>query len=153
MGFSFPSATLNKPNKSSEQSVLFKYGSTTVSTCYFWSIFIVPSLCHKSPQSDPRQIRISLNHLAWKRNKQTWSYFLKVYRKFSLYAYYDMYVFVSSVHFSRSIVYNSLQHGGQASLSITNSRSLLKLMSTESVIPSNHPLSSPSPPTFNLSQR
>ena len=45
----------------------------------------------------------------------------------------------------------------QASLSISNSRSLLKLMSVESVVPSNHlilchPLSSPSPPAFNLSQ-
>ena len=42
----------------------------------------------------------------------------------------------------------------QASLSITNSRSLLKLMSIESVMPSNHlnPLSPPSPPAFNLSQ-
>ena len=44
----------------------------------------------------------------------------------------------------------------QASLSITNSRSLLKLTSIELVIPSNqlilcHPLSSPSP-TFNLFQ-
>ena len=42
----------------------------------------------------------------------------------------------------------------QASLSITNSRSLLKLMSMGSVMPSNylilcHP---PSPPAFNLSQ-
>ena len=42
----------------------------------------------------------------------------------------------------------------QASLFITNSRSLLKLMSIESVMPSNpsHPLSSPSPPAFNLAQ-
>ena len=41
----------------------------------------------------------------------------------------------------------------QASLSITNSQSLLKLMSFESVMPSNHLiLSSPSPPTFSLSQ-
>ena len=42
----------------------------------------------------------------------------------------------------------------QASLSITNSQSLLKLMSIELVMPSNHlhPLSSPSPPVFNLSQ-
>ena len=38
-------------------------------------------------------------------------------------------------------------------LSIANSRSSLKLMSTESVRPSNHLiLSSPSPPPFNLSQ-
>ena len=41
----------------------------------------------------------------------------------------------------------------QASLSITNTQSLLKLMSVESVTPSNHLiLSSPSPPAFNLSQ-
>ena len=42
----------------------------------------------------------------------------------------------------------------QASQSITNSWSLVKLMSIESVMPSNHfhPLSPPSPPTFNLSQ-
>ena len=43
----------------------------------------------------------------------------------------------------------------QASLSITNSYSLLKLMFIESVVPSkqpSHPLSSPSPPAFNLSQ-
>ena len=41
----------------------------------------------------------------------------------------------------------------QASLSNTNSWSLPKPMSIESVMPSNHLiLSSPSPPTFNLSQ-
>ena len=41
----------------------------------------------------------------------------------------------------------------QASLSITNSWSLFKLISIESVMPSNHLiLLSPSPPAFNLSQ-
>jgi len=41
----------------------------------------------------------------------------------------------------------------QASLSITNAWSLLKLISTKSVMPSNHLiLSSPSTPAFNLSQ-
>jgi len=41
----------------------------------------------------------------------------------------------------------------QASLSITNSQSLPKLMSIESVMPSNHLiLLSPSPPALNLSQ-
>ena len=41
----------------------------------------------------------------------------------------------------------------QAFLSITNSRSLFKLMSIESVMLSSHLiLSSPSPPAFNLSQ-
>ena len=39
----------------------------------------------------------------------------------------------------------------QASLSITNSQNLLKLMSIESVIQPSHPLSSPSP-AFNPSQ-
>ena len=42
---------------------------------------------------------------------------------------------------------------GQASLSITNSWSFLKLMSFELVMPSNHLiLSPPSPPALNLSQ-
>ena len=41
----------------------------------------------------------------------------------------------------------------QASLSIINSQSLLKLMSIELVMPSKHLiLLSPSPPAFNLSQ-
>ena len=40
----------------------------------------------------------------------------------------------------------------QASLSLTISQSLLKPMSIKSVMPSNHLISSPSPPTFNLSQ-
>ena len=47
-----------------------------------------------------------------------------------------------SVQFSHSVMYDSLQpHGLQhdrLSLSITNSQSLLKLMSTESMMPSNH---------------
>ena len=46
-----------------------------------------------------------------------------------------------SVQFSRSVVSNSetpWAAARQASLSITNSQSLLKLMSTESVMPSNH---------------
>ena len=46
-----------------------------------------------------------------------------------------------SVQFSRSVVPNSATPGTaahQASLSITNSQSLLKLMSIESVMPSNH---------------
>ena len=47
----------------------------------------------------------------------------------------------SSVHFSHSVVSNSLQPwtaACQASLSITNSRSLLKLMFIESVMSSKH---------------
>ena len=59
----------------------------------------------------------------------------------------------SSVQFSRSVMSNSLQP--QASLSITNPQSLPKPMSIKSVMPSkpSHPLSSPSPPAFNLSQQ
>ena len=48
---------------------------------------------------------------------------------------------VSSVQFSCSVMSDSATlwtAAHQASLSITNSRSLLKLMSTDSVIPSNH---------------
>ena len=48
---------------------------------------------------------------------------------------------LSSVQFSHSVVSNSVTPwtaASQASLSITNSRDLLKLMSTESVMPSNH---------------
>ena len=45
----------------------------------------------------------------------------------------------SSVQLSHSVVPDSLQpHGQQHALSITNSQSLLKLMSIESVMPSNH---------------
>ena len=47
-----------------------------------------------------------------------------------------------SVQFSRSVMSDSLQPPWtaalQASLSITNAQTLLKLMSTESVMPSNH---------------
>ena len=62
----------------------------------------------------------------------------------------------SSVQFIRSVMSDSATPwtaACQASLSITNSQSLLKLMSIKSVMPSN--LSSsvvPSPPTFNFSQ-
>ena len=49
---------------------------------------------------------------------------------------------ISSAHFSRSVMSDSLWPHGQkhtqASLSITNSQSLPKLMSMESVMPSNH---------------
>ena len=69
----------------------------------------------------------------------------------------------SWVQFSHLVVSNSLQpHGYQPSLSITNSWSLLKLMSIELVMPSNHlilcrPLSSclqsfPAWGSFQMSQ-
>ena len=47
-------------------------------------------------------------------------------------------IFVGSVKFSHSVMSDSLQPSRQASLSITNSRSLLKLRSNKSVMPSNH---------------
>ena len=59
----------------------------------------------------------------------------------------------NSVQFSLSVMSDSVTPwtaAQQASLSITNSRSLLKLMSIDAIQPS-HPLSSPSP-IFNLSQ-
>jgi len=59
------------------------------------------------------------------------------------YLYLYLYIYkISLVQFSCSVVSDSLQPpwtaAHQASLSITNSQSLLKLMSTESVMPSNH---------------
>ena len=63
---------------------------------------------------------------------------------------------LSSVQFSHSVVSDSLwpHEARQASLSITNSRSLPKLMSIESMMPSNHLIlcCPPSPPAFNVSQ-
>ena len=50
---------------------------------------------------------------------------------------------LSLVQFSRSVMFNSVNPwtaARQAFLSITNSRSLLKLMSIELVMPSNHPI-------------
>ena len=63
----------------------------------------------------------------------------------------------SSVQFSCSIVSNSATPwtaACQASLSITKSQTLLKLMSIKLVMPFNHLIHCcpPSPPTFNLSQ-
>ena len=59
----------------------------------------------------------------------------------------------SSVAQSCLTLCNPMNRACQASLSITNSWSLPKLMSTESVMPSNHLiLSSPSPLALNLSQ-
>ena len=54
---------------------------------------------------------------------------------------YDLKPYTSSVQFSRSVVSDFATPwtaACQASLSITNSRSLLKLMSIESVMPSSH---------------
>ena len=69
---------------------------------------------------------------------------------------YTAFSFFSSVQFSRSVVTDSATPwtaACQASLSITYSQSLLKLMSIELVMPSKHLiLSSPSPLAFNLSQ-
>ena len=68
-------------------------------------------------------------------------------------AVYNIYVLVciSEVSENHSFVSNSLR---PASLSITNSYSLSKLMSIGLVMPSNHLilLSTPSPPALNLSQ-
>ena len=68
-------------------------------------------------------------------------------------AYYQWF---SSVQFGRSVVSDSLPpHGpqhGQASVSITNSQSLLRLMSIESVMPSNRLILSSPSPAFNLSE-
>ena len=59
----------------------------------------------------------------------------------------------SSVSQSSPTLCDPMTAACQASLSITNSWSLLKLISVKPKMPSNHLiLSSPSPPAFNLSQ-
>ena len=63
-------------------------------------------------------------------------------------------LFLHLVQFSRDQLFATPWTAAhQASLSITNSQSLLKLMSIQLVMPSNHLiLSSPFPLAFNLSQ-
>ena len=73
---------------------------------------------------------------------------------------YPLRAIISSVQFSRSVVSDFCypMNRSQASLSIINSRSLLRLMSIESVMPSNHlilcrPLQSfPALGSFQMSQ-
>ena len=69
----------------------------------------------------------------------TFSYWKILVKIFSIRKYYNLIYF--SVQFSRSVVSDSVTPwtaACQASLSITNSWSLLKLMSIKSVMPSNH---------------
>ena len=61
---------------------------------------------------------------------------------------YSCFIQCSSVAQSFEIPWTAAH---QASLSISNSWSLLKLMSIELVMPSNHLMSFPSPPALNLS--
>ena len=68
-----------------------------------------------------------------------------------------MTIISTTVQFVESVVSDSVNPwtaACQASLPITNSQSLLKLMPIELVMPSNHLILclSPSPPAFNLSQ-
>ena len=73
---------------------------------------------------------------------------------------YSPFEYVVSVHYFSSVQSLSCVRlfvtprtaAHQASLSITNSQILLKLMSIESVMPFNPLLSSPAPPAFKLSQ-
>ena len=72
---------------------------------------------------------MQLQHHLWKRLPLLHCIFFAPFSK------------ISSVHFSRSVVSDSAipwTEACQASLSITNSQSLHKLMSTVSVMPSNH---------------
>ena len=78
-----------------------------------------------------------LNNIAWKKFLK---FYIDLYHKFVSAMDWSKHQF-SSVQFSRSVVSDSATPwtaAHQASLSITNSRSLLKLMSTESVMPSSH---------------
>ena len=76
---------------------------------------------------------------------------------FSVSVMHLRFIYIVSALFSGSLVSNSLRPpwtaAHQASLSFTISQSLLKLMSVESVMPSNHLILCCSfSPVFNLSQ-
>ena len=95
--------------------------------------------------------------MSWLQSFSVWNTFLYIY----IYIYSSAHNVQSSLHVpipvqSLSCVWlfvTPWTAACQASLSITNARGLLKLISMESVMPSNHLiLSSPSPPAFNLSQ-
>ena len=105
--------------------ILVRLDSSTSHTCPAFSILCVPAY-----PSNMHAFVHSFN-----------SYFFNSYLFSSVQSLNNVWLFVTPWTTAR-----------QTSLSITNSRSLLKLMSIESVMPSNHPLSSPSPPAFNLSQ-
>ena len=85
----------------------------------------------------------------------SFSSFLPVFLPFSYHCQAYSWSQFSSVQSLSSVIFSVTPWNAayQASLSITNSQSLLKLMSIESLMPSNHPiLLSPSPPAFNLFQ-
>ena len=88
----------------------------------------------------------------WKQCKIIFTY----YKRVALMTTTQVVVFRYSVQFRCSVVSDSATPwtaAHQASLSIVNSPSLLKLKSTQLVTPSNHLiLSSPSPLPFDLSQ-
>ena len=105
--------------------ILVRLDSSTSHTCPAFSILCVPAY-----PSNMHAFVHSFN-----------SYFFNSYLFSSVQSLNNVWLFVTPWTTAR-----------QTSLSITNSRSLLKLMSIESVMPSNHPLSSPSPPAFHLSQ-
>ena len=105
------------------------------------------SLCYESPSLVFLYrliLDINRREVNWRRGMQKWaqncqaSCFFKPEFFFTDYLHY--YIF-SSVQFSRSVVSNSATPwtaAHQASLSITSFWSLLRLMSIESVMPSNH---------------
>ena len=116
---------------------------------------------------------ISENYLSWFPNQDR--QFFPIFYSFYSTSFITLDVYVFFIHFKLVfficcilwIQFSSVQSfsrvrlfetpwtaARKASLSITNSQSLLKLMSTElgGAIQPSHPLSSPSPPTFNLSQ-
>ena len=68
-----------------------------------------------------------------------WEYSIQMNYTASIPVPHYCYSQVRSVQFNRSVMFNSLPpYGRQATLSITNSRSLLRFMSIKLVMPSNH---------------
>ena len=107
------------------------------------------SLPPRVRSSKVKSLATSNRHFIWKINKSLLLYIIKIFTKLGIYWFRNgvcfnknlSFVELASVQFSCSVVSDSVTPWTatrQASLSITNSPSLLKLMSIESVMPSIH---------------
>ena len=81
----------------------------------------------------------------------------KLFSKVVALFYHPIRNIFSSVHFSRSVVSDSLWHHGLQHATLPCPSPIMELAQThvrwvDHAIQSSHPLSSPSPPTFSLSQ-
>ena len=101
-------------------------------------IYSLGGNCKKKSREINMKLKILVN--SWGRERMFWTqgFECSVVLGFMLNSSYTSWVQFSSVAQSYSTACEPMEGPHQASLSITNSQSLLKLMSTESVMPSRH---------------